>query len=117
MQSTKNILLVRPSNFAFNLQTAASNAFQIKIEEENDDKLKSKVLIEFELFAEKLQSKDVNVFIFDDTVYPQKPDAIFPNNWASFHQDGTVVLYPMCAANRREERRHDIIDTLLKKIL
>ena len=117
MQSTKNILLIRPSNFTYNSETAASNNFQNKIETENNDTIKSKVLIEFELFAEKLKSKGVNVFIFDDTIYPPKPDAIFPNNWVTFHQDGTVILYPMCAPNRRHERRQDIIDTLKKDFI
>ena len=117
MQSTKNILLIRPSNFTYNSETAASNNFQNKIETENNDTIKSKVLIEFELFAEKLKSKGVNAFIFDDTIYPPKPDAIFPNNWVTFHQDGTVILYPMCAPNRRHERRQDIIDTLKKDFI
>lgn len=83
MQTTKNILLIRPSNFIFNSETEASNAFQIKPENESDDTINRKALNEFELFAEKLKSKGVNVFIFDDTPYPQKPDAIFPNNWAT----------------------------------
>jgi hypothetical protein len=117
MQSTKNILLIRPSNFTFNSQTAASNAFQNKIETENNDKIRSKVLIEFEMVTQKLKSKGVNVFIFDDTIDPPKPDAIFPDNWATFHQDGTVILYPMCASNRRHERRQDIIDTLRKDFI
>ena len=48
-----------------------------------------------------------------DTAEPHTPDAIFPNNWVSFHGDGTVVLYPMEAPNRRTERRQDVIDTLV----
>ena len=55
----------------------------------------------------------MEVIEFNDTVEPPKPDAIFPNNWVSFHADGTVVLYPMEAVNRRTERRHDIIDQLV----
>jgi hypothetical protein len=117
MQTTKNILLVRPSNFIFNSQTEGSNTFQAKIENETDDTINCKALNEFELFAEKLKSKGVNVFVFDDTLHPQKPDSIFPNNWATFHSDGKAILYPMFAANRRHERRQDIIGTLKKDFI
>ncbi len=111
MQTTNNILLIRPSCFVFNTETAASNAFQIK-PNESDDVVKKFALTEFERFAETLKNKGVNVFIFDDTEFPQKPDAIFPNNWITFHPDGNVILYPMYARNRRCERRQDIIDAL-----
>src|SRR3972149_322754 len=111
MQTTKNILLIRPSNFVFNTETAASNAFQIKMNDSTED-VKQKVFNEFEAFATTLKAKGINVFVFDDTPVPQKPDAIFPNNWVTFHNDGTVILYPMCASNRQFERRPDIIDKL-----
>lgn len=106
-QSTNNILLIRPANFGFNSETADSNAFQ-----NQNDFDKQKILAEFDNFAAKLKEKGVNVFVFDDTSEPEKPDAVFPNNWISFHADGTVVLYPMCAENRRTERRADIIEKL-----
>jgi len=113
MQTTKNILLIRPSNFIFNPETAASNTFQNEVKESRDTIMK-KVFNEFEEFAAMLKSRGVNVFVFDDTQYPEKPDAVFPNNWVSFHSDGTVILYPMFAPNRRHERRQDIIDSLKK---
>lgn len=114
MQSAKNILLIKPAHFAFNTETATSNAFQSQLNE-TENTIKQKALAEFEVFAETLQSKGVNVFIFHDTPHPQKPDAIFPNNWISTHTDGSIILYPMCAPNRRQERRMDIIDSLKKK--
>lgn len=113
MQSTNNILLIRPSNFVFNTQTVDSNAFQNVITASAED-IQKNVFNEFETFAEILQSKGVNVSIVDDTAIPQKPDAIFPNNWVSFHPNGTVILYPMFAPNRRLERRLDIIEILKK---
>ena len=113
MQTTKNILLVRPSNFIFNTETEPSNAFQVKVND-NEDLIKQKVLAEFEAFASTLQSKGINVFVFNDTAFPAKPDAIFTNNWVTFHPDGTVILYPMFAHNRRQERRQDMIDSLQK---
>jgi hypothetical protein len=111
MQTTKNILLIRPSNFVFNSETEASNAFQVKVSE-SEDVIKERAFAEFEAFASTLKSKGVNVLVFDDTQLPAKPDAIFPNNWVTFHSDGTVILYPMFAHNRRHERRKDIIDSL-----
>lgn len=106
------VLLVRPSHFVFNHETAVSNAFQNKLELESEDSIKQKAFEEFDLFAAKLRARGVHVFVFDDTPTPQKPDAVFPNNWVSFHEDGRVILYPMLAENRRHERRLDIIDTL-----
>lgn len=106
-QSTNNILLIRPANFGFNEETAQSNVFQNKTDFD-----KQKVLSEFDAFAEKLKEKGVNVFVFDDTPSPPKPDAIFPNNWISCHPDGTVILYPMFAEDRRAERRNDIVEKL-----
>jgi hypothetical protein len=105
-QATNNILLIRPANFAFNEKTAVSNPFQIEI---NFDV--RKVLAEFDAFAERLKEKGVNVFVFDDTPDPPKCDAIFPNNWISFHSGGLVVLYPI-SDSRRHERRQDIVEKL-----
>ena len=99
--------MIRPANFRFNSETAASNTFQNQI---NFDE--KQVLREFDAFAEKLSKNGVNVLIVEDTPIPIKPDAVFPNNWASFHADGTIVLYPMCHENRRAERRKDILRKL-----
>jgi hypothetical protein len=114
MQSTNSILLVRPSNFIFNAETAANNAFQNNIDETNES-ISNKVKLEFENFNAQLIAKGIDVTVIDDTTSPIKPDAIFPNNWVSFHADGTVILYPMFAVNRRVERRLDIIETLKEK--
>jgi hypothetical protein len=69
-------------------------------------------LAEFEALVQALESTGIRVVVFDDTPEPHTPDAIFPNNWVSFHADGTAVLYPMEASNRRTERRRDIIESL-----
>ena len=112
--TTSNVLLVKPANFSFNEETSLSNVFQKKLAD--DEKLNSLELVsqEFDAFAEKLRSEGVAVTVINDTAEPEKPDAVFPNNWISFHPDGTVILYPMCAPNRRQERRIDIIDELKK---
>ncbi|HRG38354.1 MAG TPA: arginine deiminase-related protein, partial [Bacteroidia bacterium] len=114
MQNTNQILLVKPAHFTFNKETAGSNAFQ-NVLEEKEEIIKTKVLNEFENAVALLKSKNINVTVVEDTPDPVKPDAIFPNNWVSFHADGTVILYPMFAPNRREERRLDVLEMLKKK--
>ncbi len=108
-QSTDHIFLVRPENFGFNNETATSNAFQNNIAL-NQKEIKEKVLSEFDAYVAELKSVGINVTVIEDTDSPVKPDAIFPNNWGSFHSDGTVMLYPMAAPNRRLEKRADVID-------
>ncbi|MEO6134912.1 MAG: arginine deiminase-related protein [Ginsengibacter sp.] len=113
MQTTSNILLIKPTGFSFNVQTAVSNAFQNK-PDVSKEILKQNAFDEFDAFVNTLQSKGVSVTVIADTELPQKPDAVFPNNWISFHADGSVILYPMCAPNRRTERRAEIIETIKK---
>ena len=99
---TAYILMVRPVNFAFNEQTAASNPFQ-KLSEQTE--VQQKALQEFDVFVEVLRENGVDVTVLNDTPEPHTPDSIFPNNWVSFHEDGSVFLYPMQAENRRLERK------------
>ncbi len=113
MQSTDTVLMVRPANLGYNPLTAASNAFQDAEAAACDPNLtQTQALAEFDNFVAVLQSHGVNVVVAFDTPEPVKPDAIFPNNWVSFHEDGTVVFYPMMAENRRWERRRGIVDLL-----
>jgi len=106
-QTTSTILMIRPVNFGFNEQTADSNAFQNRSAEQQQ--VQDKALKEFDGFVNILRDNGVEVIVVDDTIEPHTPDSIFPNNWVSFHSDGTVFLYPMMAENRRLERREDII--------
>lgn len=113
-QTTSNILMVRPANFGFNPETAANNFYQQKDKRDSQEinKLAQK---EFDGFVGLLEEKGVNVLIVEDTQEPKKTDAIFPNNWFSTHEDGRLILYPMFSPNRRQERRKDIIEILMKK--
>jgi hypothetical protein len=117
-QSTAAVLMVRPARFGFNPQTAASNVFQKNTLETSalgtspyrqGDGVHEAALREFDALAEQLARAGVQVVLVQDTLRPVKPDAIFPNNWVSFHRDGTVVLYPMMAPNRRLERRDEVL--------
>ncbi|HWD87273.1 MAG TPA: arginine deiminase-related protein [Mucilaginibacter sp.] len=109
-QTTSTILMIRPVNFGFNKQTAGSNAFQNHNADQRQ--VQDKALREFDSFVNILRDNGVKVILIDDTPEPHTPDSIFPNNWVSFHSDGTVFLYPMMAENRRLERREDIINQL-----
>jgi len=102
--------MIRPVSFGFNEQTAGSNAFQNR--DVDQQAVQDKALAEFDGFVKILKENGVSVTVVDDTAQPHTPDSIFPNNWISFHADGTVFLYPMQAENRRLERREDIISKL-----
>jgi len=111
-QTTDSLLMIRPARFRFNEQTALSNAFQKQLENLSEAEIRQRAIKEFDDLVKLLRANDINVFVVDDTPEPMKPDAIFPNNWISFHRDGTVFLYPMLSSNRMAERRADIIETL-----
>ncbi|HLW26057.1 MAG TPA: arginine deiminase-related protein [Steroidobacteraceae bacterium] len=111
-QCADAVLMIRPAAFGYNPDTARTNTFQQPLEARAADpgKVAQQARAEFERLAQALLSEGVNVISVDDTPDPSKPDAVFPNNWVSFHEDGTVVLYPMESASRRCERRQEVIE-------
>lgn len=110
-QLASAVLMIRPVRFESNPLTAESNLFQGR-NESSPEQQQADAAAEFDNLAAALEAGGITVVQVEDTAEPHTPDAIFPNNWVSFHADGTVVLYPMEAPNRRTERRQDIIDTL-----
>jgi len=113
-QTTNSILMIRPINFRMNEQTAVNNYFQESVALQNAE-INRKAQEEFDSYVFKLKSFGVEVLVISDTETFDTPDAIFPNNWISFHTDGTVGLYPMFAENRRLERRDDILAKIEEK--
>lgn len=111
-QTTNSILMIRPVAFRMNEQTAVNNYYQKVLDGLTPQTVNAKAQEEFDNFVKKLRLVGVNVIVVDDTLQPDTPDSIFPNNWISFHENGDVVLYPMFAENRRAERREDILDIL-----
>ncbi|TAF73331.1 MAG: amidinotransferase [Flavobacterium sp.] len=111
-QTTNSILMIRPVAFRMNEQTAVNNYYQKILDGLLPATVNAKAQEEFDAFVKKLRSVGVNVIVVDDTLSPDTPDSIFPNNWISFHENGDVVLYPMFAENRRLERREEILDIL-----
>lgn len=111
-QVTRSILMVRPANFGFNEETAVNNAFQNNVAGKTSAQIRDKAIEEFDSFVSLLRSKGVDVTVYQDESQPIKPDAVFPNNWVSFHEDGTVITYPMFAKVRRIERTDKVFDML-----
>ena len=114
-QTTNSILMIRPVAFRMNEQTAVNNYYQKVLDGLLPATVNAKAQQEFDTFVEKLIAVGVDVTVVDDTLSPDTPDSIFPNNWISFHENGDVAFYPMFAENRREERREDLLDILEDK--
>lgn len=110
-QCASHVLMIRPASFQFNEQTAASNDYQNESKLSKDETI-LKAQEEFDNMVEILEQNNINVWVVEDTEEPEKPDAIFPNNWISLHQNGDIYMYPMKALNRSAERRPDIIEFL-----
>mgnify|MGYP003885990807 CR=1 FL=1 len=103
--------MIRPVSFSYNEETAQSNTFQNKLQVSIET-----IQAEFDNSVQMLRDAGVNVLVVDDTKEPEKPDAVFPNNWIQMRGDGKVVLFPMRTPNRRAERRMDILISWLRHI-
>ncbi len=111
MQITDTVLMIRPVHFRMNEETAVNNYFQEDLDLRNSE-INRRAQEEFDGLVARLREAGVRVVVADDRPEADTPDSIFPNNWVSFHENGTVVLYPMYAENRRRERREDLLDLL-----
>ncbi|HIR95319.1 MAG TPA: amidinotransferase [Candidatus Coprenecus stercorigallinarum] len=111
MQTTSKVLMVKPARFAFNPQTGGNNAFSRPGRESSSQE---NALREFTSYVSLLRANKIDVVIAEDTPHPHTPDSIFPNNWFSTHEDGTLVLYPMSAVNRRNERKPEVLEVIRK---
>ncbi len=111
-QYAPRVMMVRPAHFGFNAQTAVDNHYQQQLEGVSARQVQQLAATEFDRMVDNMRQHEIDVIVVDDTPDPIKTDAVFPNNWISFHADGGVVLYPMCAPIRRLERRPDVLDLL-----
>jgi hypothetical protein len=114
-QCAEAVLMVRPASFGYNPETAATNRLQRPPDSAGGTE-GAQARREHEALAAALESEGISVCVAEDTAEPPKPDAVFPNNWVSFHEDGTVVLYPMQAQSRRRERRPEVIDAVAQRL-
>lgn len=111
-QITDTLLMVRPASFSSNPETAVNNYFQQDIEGLSPEKLNEKAVAEFDAFVTVLRTNGIRVIVVDDVKENNTPDAVFPNNWVSFHASGTAVIYPMFAKSRRRERREAVLEAV-----
>lgn len=114
-QVSNSVLMIRPVAFRMNEQTIENNHFQKELKGMLPSAINAKAQQEFDALVSQLQEVGIEVVVVDDTPETDTPDSIFPNNWISFHDNGDVVLYPMFAENRRNERREDVLDILEEK--
>src|SRR5207244_1073486 len=116
-QCASAVLMIRPAAFAYNPETALTNKMQRPAEGAGAGAgIREQARAEFDRLARALESEGVTVCAVEDSAEPPKPDAVFPNNWVSFHADGTLVLYPMQAESRRRERRPEVIDAVVEQV-
>ncbi|HXR92632.1 MAG TPA: arginine deiminase-related protein, partial [Steroidobacteraceae bacterium] len=78
------VLMIRPASFDYNPETAATNSMQQHGSGGAEAALEA--CREFDRFVQALSSEGVSVCVAADTPDPPKPDAVFPNNWVSFHE-------------------------------
>jgi hypothetical protein len=114
MQHSAHLLMIRPVRFDFNAETAVNNSFQVN---SKDLLAQDKAAEEFNQFIKVLTLNGIDVTVVNDTPDPHTPDSIFPNNWISFHTDGTICLYPMFAHNRRLERKETVLKAIDEKFI
>ncbi len=114
LQSARSLLMVRPVSFGFDQETAQSNTFQHELPLSKTE-MRKRACDEFDTAVELLRSHAIEVVVFEDTPFPEKPDAVFPNNWLSTWPDGMTYLYPMATESRRIERSEDVISLLNKR--
>src|SRR6187399_1673850 len=117
MQITDTILMIRPAAFGANEETAATNFFQLTGTKTDPRSIQQAALKEFDNMVELLLQHEIKVLVIDDTPTPVKPSAIFPNNWFSTSPEGIVSVFPLYAANRRPEKRDDILRMLAEKFV
>lgn len=114
--------MIRPRAFGFNPQTAIDNVFQkdptyspISSVLSDSTIIQSQAIAQFKSLTNLLTSNGIDVNVESDKEEPKSTDAVFPNNWISFHSPLStssrpiVVLYPMMAEIRRQERQEDLV--------
>ena len=105
-----SVILVRPTGFAYDPQTAATNDFQQPTGAED---VTLRAMEEFDGLLSALDRSGIGTTVLDP-FDPVAPNAVFPNNWFSTHADGTLVLYPMQSPSRRSERDPRLGEVLLR---
>lgn len=112
-QTAQKVLMISPTRFGFNEEAFLTNSFQNRPNSTVEVQRLAK--FEFDQFVHTLERVGIEVHVFHDVANSKTPDSIFPNNWFSTHQDGKLITYPMAVANRRQERRADILESIIEQ--
>ena len=116
-QIASSVLMVRPSHFGFNQETAANNVFQSHLKEQSARQIQLKAQEEFDAFIKILEKKKIEVMVFQDPATGMNPDAVFPNNWFATFPDGRIAIFPLFAPNRRTEKSDALIQMVSRNHL
>ena len=114
-QITSSLIMVKPKHFNYNKETANNNYFQKEEKILNKNEIQLKAIEEFEKMVEIIRKEKIEIHVFNDRDNIKTTDSIFPNNWITLHEDGTVIIYPMFSKNRRKEKRKDLTEKLKNK--
>ena len=114
-QLTSTVVMIRPDYFGFNTQTAETNVFQVNVNGLSEKQIRDAALQEFENMVEILTQNEIEVITLSSRTDIPTPDAVFPNNWFSHHDNDLIILYPMLTANRRAERQTDALLQILEE--
>ena len=114
-QITSSLIMVKPKHFNYNKETANNNYFQKKEKILNKNEIQLKAIEEFEKMVERIRKENIEIHVFNDRDNIKTTDSVFPNNWITLHEDGTVIIYPMFSKNRRKEKRKDLTEKLKNK--
>lgn len=109
----RKVIMVRPSAFRFNIETAADNAYQIDDATLPAEAVQEMAEAEFLSVVRALEAAGVQVDVLHDKG-DDTPDSIFPNNiFVTF--EGKLFIAPMYSENRRREfpKLKDQLDALL----
>ncbi|MBS6525882.1 arginine deiminase-related protein [Aedoeadaptatus acetigenes] len=109
----RKVIMVRPSAFRFNIETAADNAYQINDATLSAEAVQEMAEAEFLSVVRALKSAGVQVDVLHDKG-DDTPDSIFPNNiFVTF--EGKLFIAPMYSENRQREfpKLKDQLDALL----
>ncbi|WP_196141145.1 arginine deiminase-related protein [Aliikangiella sp. G2MR2-5] len=111
---TESLIMVEPLDFGFNPQTGLDNEFQHQPSSNQSEEIKLSAQKEFNQMVEKLSRTGLEIITLGKphTKAPL-PDAVFPNNWFSTRNDGTLFIYPMKTENRKAEVQQDSLSQKL----
>ncbi|MDD7363211.1 MAG: arginine deiminase-related protein [Peptoniphilus sp.] len=96
-----HVIMVKPSAFHFNTQTARDNVYQSDREDLSEEEINRRAEEEFKGLLNALRAHGVHVDVVED-FSDDTPDSVFPNNtFVTF--PGRLFISPMYSENRKRE--------------